>query len=391
MPDSRTALGVPRQMKLYREGLAGNPPTLPIAASEWEAQAMRLLSPQAGAYLGGAGREDTMAANLEAFDHWRICPRMMTDISTRDLSTNLWGLPLRAPVLLAPIGLQELYHRDAEIATARAAAQASVPFILSCQSSRSIEQVAAVAGDTPQFFQLYWSQSAEFTESLVHRAENANYAAIVLTADTKMLGWRERDLALGHNPFLEGKGIANYLSDPVFQQLAKKSGASTEAANVETFLKVFSKPALRWEDLAWLRKLTRLPIVLKGIQHPADAQLAIEHGMDGLIVSNHGGRQVDGGVATLDMLPAIADTVARRIPVGIDSGIRNGADAFKALALGADFVCLGRPYIHALAVAGESGVREFIENFLCDLELTLALSGRTRWSEVTAEMCVKPA
>ena len=375
-------------MEIYRAGLAGNPPATPISARHWEKQAGALLSPPARNYLGGAGREETMRANLQAFKKWRISPRMLTDVSTRHLSTSLWGLALRSPLLLAPIGLQELYHPEAELATARAAATTRTPLVLSCQSSRSIEEVAAASGDATRFFQLYWSRSPELTASLATRAEAAGYAGIVLTVDTKMLGWRERDLALGHNPFLEGRGIANYTSDPVFQSLAAKHPGPAAEAAVETFLGVFSNPALAWKDLAWLRQQTRLPIVLKGIQRADDALRAVDAGVEGLIVSNHGGRQVDGGIATLDVLPAIAAAVDGRLPVGLDSGIRSGADAFKALALGADFVCLGRPYIHGLTVAGEAGVADVVENFLCELELTMALSGCREWSEVDPGMVV---
>ncbi len=377
-----TVLALEHQMRLYRE----DPPRWPVAAAEWERRACAVLDARAWAYLGGAGREETMAENLAAFRRWRIRPRMLTDISTPAPEARLFGLRAPAPVVLAPIGLQELYHPEAELASARAAAAAGLPFVQSCQASRSIEEVAAAAPEGGRLFQLYWSRERALTASLVARAEAAGHAAIVLTVDTKMLGWRERDLGLGHNPFLEGKGLANLASDPVFRELAGPDAGP--ARIVETFLRVFGDPALAWEDLAWLRGLTRLPILVKGVQHPDDARRAIDCGVEGVVVSNHGGRQVDGGIASLEALPEIAAAAGGALEIGFDSGVRSGADAFKALALGADFVALGRPWIHGLAVGGEAGVRRVLENFLCELRLTLALSGCRTWEEITPGLCV---
>ena len=307
-------------------------------------------------------------------------------------------------------------HRDADVAVARAAAAEGIPFIFSNQASRPMEETARAMGDAPRWFQLYWSTSNELVESLVSRAERCGCSAIVLTLDTTMLGWRIRDLDLAYLPFLRGKGIAQYTSDPVFvealqetlRQESPPSGRITlsaigtllaqagsypgsRLANVRSglaraavrrFVETYSRPSLSWDDLAFLRERTRLPILLKGILHPADALAAIEHGMDGLVVSNHGGRQVDGAIATMDALPAIVDAVAGRVPVIVDSGVRSGADVFRALAVGAAAVGLGRPYVWGLAAGGEDGVREVIRNLRADFDLTMGLAGVSSASDI---------
>jgi lactate 2-monooxygenase len=278
-------------------------------------------------------------------------------------------------------------------------------------------------GPSPRWFQLYWSTSNELVESLVGRAEACGCEAIVVTLDTTMLGWRARDLALGYLPFLRGMGIAQYTSDPVFQHLIEERAVGGGAPNprpnlaalgtliqlvrrypdrfwpalrsgkarraVERFVQIYSRPSLTWDDLPFLRERTRLPIVLKGILHPDDALRAIDSGMDGILVSNHGGRQVDGAIATIDALPGIVDAVDGRLPVLLDSGIRGGADVFKALALGAAAVCIGRPYLWGLAVAGEAGVREVIRNLIADFDLTMGLAGCRSIAEVGPETLVR--
>jgi isopentenyl diphosphate isomerase/L-lactate dehydrogenase-like FMN-dependent dehydrogenase len=342
---------------------------------------------------------------------------MLRGPATRDLGVELFGRTLPAPLLLAPIGVLEMAHRDGDVAVARAAAAEGVPMIVSSQASRSLEECAAAIGDAPRWFQLYMSTSDELVRSFVSRAERAGCEAIVVTLDTTMLGWRLRDLDLGYLPFLAGKGIAQYVTDPVFQRLVDDApppergpltpgavGALWRLARaypgstwanlrsprprqaVRTFLDVFARPSLNWHDLAIVRDATTLPILLKGILHPDDARRALDEGVDALVVSNHGGRQVDGSVGSLDALPAIVEAVGGRCPILLDSGIRGGADVFKALALGATAVLIGRPYCYGLAVAGESGVREVIQNFIADLDLTLGLAGCASLAEIDGEL-----
>jgi isopentenyl diphosphate isomerase/L-lactate dehydrogenase-like FMN-dependent dehydrogenase len=385
------------------------------------------MSSEAYAYVAaGAGAERTVAANRAAFDRWRIVPRMLRDASDRSLETELFGRRLPAPVLLAPIGVLELAHPDADLAVARAAASQGVPMVFSNQASHPMEELAAAMGDAPRWFQLYWSTSNELVESLVARAEACGCEAIVVTLDTTLLGWRPRDLDAAYLPFLRGKGIAQYTSDPVFRRMLEADdgdesgperspqinlsalrtliqltsaypdrflralGSGRARAAVERFVSIYSRPSLTWDDLPFLRERTSLPILLKGILHRDDAERALDHGIDGIVVSNHGGRQVDGAIATLEALPEVLEAVDGRAPVLLDSGIRGGADAFKALALGATAVLLGRPYVYGLAVAGEAGVREVIQNVVAELDLTLGLTGVTEAADVGREAIRSP-
>lgn len=368
--------GVERQFQIYLEGRQGKRPTVPVAFEALEQQANAHLGPEARGYVAdSAGSQDTLRANLAAFRRWRIVPRVLRDVARRDLSVKLFSTSLPAPVLLAPIGAQSIVHPQAEVAVARAAASLNVPFVLSTASSRSIEEVARAAGNATRWFQLYWSKDPQLNASLVQRAERAGYSALVVTLDAAILGWRPQDLQQAYQPFAQQEGLANYFSDPVFRQALTQAPEENPQAAITHFISIFSNPALTWENLAFLRQHTRLPILLKGIMHPADALKAIEYQMDGIIVSNHGGRQVDGARAALDALADIAPAVQGRLPLLFDSGIRGGADAFKALALGAHAVLLGRPYLWGLALGGEQGVREVVLNFLAELDLTLALSG----------------
>jgi len=362
-------------MQVYWQGRDQGAPALPVSLDALQERARAALTPEAFAYIGGAGNEETMAANRADFSHWRIVPRMLTDISVRSLVSTIHGQSAAAPFVVAPIGLHELYCAEGELAAARAAAARKIPFTLSCQSSRTIEEVARVMGDAPRFFQLYWSRNRELTLSFLRRAEAAGYSAIVVTLDTRLLGWRPRDLDLGHNPFLLGKGIANYTSDPVFRAALARPPEEDQAAAVRCFLTVFNDLKITWDDLAWLRNATKLPITLKGILHPDDARRAVASGVEGLIVSNHGGRQVDGSISAISALPGIVDAVGGKIEIGLDSGIRSGADAVKALALGANYVGLGRPCVYGLAAAGEAGVGWVLDNFGAELDLTMALAG----------------
>lgn len=369
-------LGLQRQFEIYQLGLADKKLSIPVPIAELERKAMEILSRQAYDYVAGsAAGERTARANIEAFDRWRIVPRMLRDVSQRDLSVELFGTTLPVPVLLGPVGVQEIIRGEAEVATARAAASVGMPFVLSTVSSRTIEQVGEASGASPHWFQLYWGKDHELTCSMLQRAEKAGFSALVVTLDTSMLGWRERDLAHHYLPFLQGHGLANYFTDPVFCSRLTKPPHSDAAAAIKLWASIFSNTALTWDDLTWLRKQTPMPIVLKGILHPDDARAAVDKGVEGIIVSNHGGRQVDGAIAALDALPGVVDAVQQKIPVLFDSGVRYGSDAVKAIALGARAVLLGRLYVWGLAVAGEQGVRDVAQNFIADLDLALGLSG----------------
>ena len=399
-----------RQTAIYLRGVAGRRPVVPIDPAALEKRAREVMSAEAFAYVaGGAGSEATMRANCDAFDRHRLTPRVLRNVETRDLSTTLFGRALPAPILVAPVGVLEMAHPDADVAVARAAASLGVPMIFSNQASVAMETCAFDMGASPRWFQLYWSKSDALVENFVHRAEACGCDAIVLTLDTTMLGWRPRDLDLGSLPFLAGKGIAQYTSDPVFRALLAEPLESAPAARaavtlssmraligaarrypgstlsalrsgqarraVQRFVATYSRPSLEWKDLATLRRMTKLPILLKGVLHPEDACRALDSGMNGVIVSNHGGRQVDHSIAALDALAPIVRALDGKAPVLFDSGIRSGSDALVALALGADAVCIGRPYVYGLAIAGEEGVREVLQNIIAELDLTLGLLG----------------
>ena len=421
--DPFTNAGQRRQRAIFLDGLAGHAPAVPAAYGRLEAAARRAMTPEAFAYVaGGAGEERTMAANRAAFGRHRIVPRVLRGAHPRDLSSSLFGLQLPAPLLLAPIGVLEMAHPEADLAVARAAAALGVPFVFSSQASVPMEETAAamdaVRPGAPRLFQLYWSTDDALVRSFVHRAKLCGCAAIVLTLDTTLLGWRPRDLDLASLPFLHGKGIAQYTSDPVFMakldeplpdpparppvrlstlragigQARRVPGSAlsnlasgTARKAVQRFVATYSRPALGWDDLAFLRGLTDLPIVLKGVLHPDDARRALDAGVDGLVVSNHGGRQVDNAVGALDALPGVVEAVGGQVPVLFDSGVRGGADVFVARALGAAAVLLGRPYVYGLALDGEAGVRTVVENVVAELDLTMGLAGCATLAEVGPE------
>jgi len=374
------------QYEIYLRGMAGELPDLPVFPEGLEERAREAMAPEAFGYVAaGAGSEATVRANREAFERWRIVPRMLRNVGERDLSTEILGTELAAPVMLAPVGVQSIIHPEAELAVARAAAQEGVAMCLSTASSHTIEDVAGALESTPRWFQLYWPSDRELAASLLARAEAAGYTAVVVTLDTWLLAWRPRDLERAYLPFLQGEGLANYFSDPVFRAALEQPPEEGLQAAVGHWISVFSDPTVTWEDLTFLRENTNLPIVLKGILHPDDARLAVDHGMDGVLVSNHGGRQVDGAIAALDALPTVVDAVPEDFPVLFDSGVRSAADAMKAIALGARAVLLGRPYLWGLGIAGEDGVRQVLRGFLAELDLTLALSGHTSFGEVGRE------
>jgi isopentenyl diphosphate isomerase/L-lactate dehydrogenase-like FMN-dependent dehydrogenase len=371
--------------EIYAKGMfADERPTLPLAWAELEAHAAEQLDDRAIAYVyGGAGSEETMRANLEAFRRWRVVPRVLRDVSTRDLGTTILGTEMPAPVLLAPIGVQKMLHPEGELATARAAAELGLPLVVSTASSTPMEEIAEAAGpEAPRWYQLYWPSQRELAESLVRRAEAAGHRA---------LGWKPRDLQQAYLPFLEGIGIAQYLSDPVFRSGLEKPPEEDIGAAVGHFLAVFANPALTWDDLDWLQGTTSLPIVIKGILHPDDAREARERGAAGVVISNHGGRQIDGAIATLDALPEIAEAVGGELAILLDSGVRSGADVFRALALGADAVMVGRPYLWGLALEGQAGVGTVLRCILAELDLTLALSGYTSPEQLDRTALVGPS
>ena len=360
---------------------------LPISFEDWEQKARELVPVGPFDYTyGGSGAEETVAANRAAFSRWAIVPRMLRDVTERSMEVTFLGQRFKTPVFLAPVGMQAISHPEGELATARAAAAAGVPLVVSTVSSYSLEQIAEVMGDAPRWFQLYWSTDREVSASMVRRAEAAGYSAIVLTVDTIMLGWKRRDFRNGYSPLREGKGMANYITDPVF--CSRLSEVTPENA-IEEILRTIYTPALNWNDIAYLREHTKLPILVKGILHPEDAKLALEHEVDGIIVSNHGGRQMDGAISSLEALPAIAEVVDGRIPLLLDSGVRTGADVVKAIALGANAVLIGRPFVYGLAVAGEKGVASVIDTLLNELDVAMALSGSTSVADLNRSILIR--
>jgi len=371
------------QYEIYGRGLAGETPSQSVAIAGLEERAREVLSASAFGYVaGGAGMERTLRANVEAFASWQIVPRMLRDVSLRDLSVTVLGTQMPAPLLLAPVGVQSIVHREGELAAARGAAAQGLPFIFSTAASHTFEQVAEAMGDASRWYQLYWPKERDLAASFLRRASDAGYGAVVVTLDTWLLGWRPRDLQNAYLPFLHGEGVANYFSDPVFRAALAQPPEEEPAAAIGHWAYQFANPSVTWEDVAWLREQTQLPILLKGIVHADDARLAREAGVEGIVVSNHGGRQVDGSLPAIDALPSVREAVGSEMTVLFDSGIRSGADILKALALGADAVCVGRPYVWGLALEGQRGVEQVLRALLAELDLTMALSGHTHVAEV---------
>jgi lactate 2-monooxygenase len=359
----------------------------PISPEDWEARAREKLERGPFDYVaGGAGSEATVRANRDAFERCRLRPRMLTGNPERELSVEVLGLRSPAPFLLAPVGVLSIVHPDAELAVARASRATGVPMILSSAASTPLEDVAAELGDAQRWFQLYWWGDRELAGSLVDRAGAAGYGAIVVTLDTLTLGWRDRDLRNGYLPFLGGEGLAQFFSDPLFRERLELPPEEDIQTASLLALAAFPNLALTWADLEWLRARTDLPILLKGVLTAEDARLALDHGVDGIVVSNHGGRQVDGAVASLDALVEVRDEVGSKAAVLMDSGIRRGADVLKALALGADAVLLGRLYVYGLAVGGAAGVEAVIRQLAAELDLTLALAGGRSVRELERSM-----
>jgi lactate 2-monooxygenase len=392
--------------------------------SQWEAAAKAAIPLPNFLYVfGSASGERTYAANLSAFDRYRLRPWMLVQATRRDMSVELFGRKYRSPLLVAPIGVQEILHADAEEATARACAAVKVPMILSTAATRSIEQVAAANGDGDRWYQLYWPkpQAEELTASLLGRAKKEGFKVLVVTLDTFMIGWRPNDLDESYLPFAWGQGCQVGFSDPVFQrlyeeeqakdtrtvgekvseiwQILKRPGSIGGAAKVLTHAGVMKKAMFfmsliasghyrDWNDLQTLRKYWDGPIVLKGIQTLEDAHRAIDRGMDGIVVSNHGGRQLDGAISSLDALAEIGGDEKVKtsgLTVLFDSGVRTGSDVLKALALGAKAVLIGRPYVYGLAMGGEEGVRHVLNCLLADTDSSLANLGKKSISEITRD------
>ncbi|MEU8384511.1 lactate 2-monooxygenase [Streptosporangium sp. NPDC048865] len=377
------------QYEIYLNGLAGISPPYSTSVAELERVARERLDPGPYWYVAGsAGTGATERANREAFDRWRIVPRMLRDVPVRDLGVELFGRTYPAPLALAPIGVQSIVHPDGELATARAAASLGIPTVLSTAASHTLEEVAEADG--PRWYQLYWPHDDDVTLSLLDRAAKSGYDTLVVTLDTWTLAWRPHDLDHAYLPFLRGTGLAIPLSDPVFRsKLARPAEEDLDAAILQ-WVPMFNGRPHTWDRLSLLRDNWDGPIVLKGIQHVDDALRAADAGMDGVVVSNHGGRQIDGATASLDALPVIAAAVGDRMTVLFDSGVRTGSDIFKALALGARAVLLGRPYVWGLAAGGEDGVRHVVRSLLAELDLTLGLAGHSRPADLDPSVLEAP-
>ncbi len=378
------------QDEIYLSGLDGIVPALPTDLAALETAARARLSPQAHGYIAGsAGSGDTARENTQAFRRWRIVPRMLTDVSAPSYASTVLGAPLAVPMLLAPVGVLRITHPDGELAVARAAAALGVPMVLSNASSTSMEDVAAASSGGQRWFQLYWPRDRSVAASFMTRAKAAGYSVLVITLDTRLLAWRPRDLDHAYLPFLRGIGVQNYLTDPAFKAGLADTVEADPGGAILHWTQIFGNPSLTWDDLPFAREHWDGPIVLKGIQSAADARRAADAGVDGIIVSNHGGRQVDGAVGSLETLPGIAAAVGSQLTVLFDSGIRGGSDMLKALALGARAVLIGRPYAYGLGMAGEAGVRHVLRTLRAEFELTMRLSGYARLDELGPHSLVR--
>ncbi|MFC6011186.1 alpha-hydroxy-acid oxidizing protein [Nocardia lasii] len=362
------------QNEIYLAALGGIQPEFPMDFATLERKATAALPDSLLNYIaGGAGDELTQRRNAEAFADWGLVPRMLVGATERDLTVTAFGHTFASPLFLAPVGVIGLVGEQGhgDIAVARASAQTGVPAMYSTLMEDPLEEVRPHAGDTPSFFQLYTPKNRELAESLVRRAEAAGYAGITVTLDTWVPGWRPRDLASGNFPQLRGHVLKNYTSDPVFQRMV---GSDDPKMIVLHWISTFGN-SLTWDDLTWLRSLTDLPLILKGISHPEDARKAIDFGADGIYCSNHGGRQANGGLSALETLPAVVAACDDRVPVLFDSGVRSGADVVKALGLGASMVGLGRPYVYALALGGVRGLVHLLRGYAAEADLLMAVNG----------------
>ncbi len=373
------------QNEIYNAGLKGILPAYPVDFATLEKRAHEALGPSLTNYVaGGCGDEHTQDQNAAAFHHWGMVPRMMVDCTTRDLSIELFGHRYPTPLFMAPIGLngEATQDRHGDMAAARASALTGVPFCASTLANDPLEDVKAACGDTPAWFQLYTPRNKELATSLIRRAEDAGYKALVVTLDTWVTGWRPRDLNASNFPQLRGKVLQNYFTDPVFRSLLAKPPEEDPAAAIFTWAATFGQ-VLTWDDMAWFKSVTKLPIVLKGICHPDDARRAVDSGADAVYCSNHGGRQANGGIATIDLLEDVVKA-AGDTPVLFDSGVRSGTDAVKALAMGARAVGVGRPYTYGLALGGAEGAAWVLRSILAEADLLMAVNGYPTLADVRA-------
>ncbi|CCD54848.1 hypothetical protein ACHAPC_004990 [Botrytis cinerea] len=369
--------------QLPSDGMFANTvPTVTTDPNKLEDQARSKLAPTSYNYVaGGAGERATMDANRLAFRQWKMVPRMLRPTTKRDLRVNLFGQEYDSPILMAPVGVQQIFHEDKETGLSEVCAEIGVPYILSTASSSSIEEVAESNGPNGhRWYQLYWPQDDEITLSLLKRAKDSGYKVLVVTLDTWALAWRPADLDGGYVPFMKGVGDKTGFTDPVFRRkFNEKYNATPEEklfeASREWVGDVFSGAAHTWDQIKLLKDNWDGPIVLKGIQHPDDALEAVNAGVDGIIVSNHGGRQLDGAVGSLEMLPEIVDAVGDKLTVLFDSGIRTGVDVIKALSLGAKAVLVGRPAIYGLAIGGKQGAKQVLQGILADVDQSMGLAG----------------
>ncbi|CAN8099501.1 unnamed protein product [Discula destructiva] len=371
------------QVELYKNGaLLDEPPVVTTNPNKLEQQAREAMPSGPFGYIyGGAGEGATMDANRLAFRQWKVIPRFLRPTIPRDLSITLFGQTYASPVIMAPVGVMGAYHKDRELGVASACAELGVPMVLSTASTSTIEEVAGASGaGSPRWFQLYWPQDNEFTASILNRAKKNGYTVLVVTLDAFSLSWRPHDLDGGFLPFIKGQGVQIGFSDPVFRRkFAEASDGDTPEDNPllaaqAVIAESFSGHPHRWEDLETLRKYWDGPIVLKGVLSVEDARLALQYGMDGIVVSNHGGRQMDGAVPSLEMLPEIVDAVGGQMTVLFDSGVRTGVDIMKALCLGAKAVLVGRPVIYGLGIRGKEGAKHVLAGLLADLDQSMGLS-----------------
>ncbi|MCJ0892395.1 alpha-hydroxy-acid oxidizing protein [Rhodococcus sp. ARC_M5] len=384
MTEARPSNFSDHQLGIYAAGMfAQQTPPITTNLARLEDQAAEKLSPEALGYIvASAGSGSTARANRAAFDRWAITPRMLRSSAARTHACTVLGTEMPAPLLIAPVGIQTLAHPEGELATVRAAAELGVPYIHSTQASHSFEQIAEAGGDAPRWYQLYWPTDESVLLSFLQRAKDSGFTALVLTLDTTLLGWRPADLDRGYLPFLANLGIENYLTDPAFQAGLAQPVEENPVAAAMHWAQMFPNPGLSWKNLAFLREHWDGPIVLKGICTVGDAREAAAHGVDGIVVSNHGGRQIDGARASLDALPSIVEAVGDELTILFDSGVRTGADMAKALALGADAVLLGRPFLYGLALGGQEGVAHVLRCLLAEFDLVTSLSGHTGAGEL---------
>jgi len=373
----------------WRELLERREARWPVAIEDWERAAHHALEPGPRDYVfGGAGAGSTRDANVEAFANWRLSPHVLATPSARDLSVTMLGHSFPTPIFLAPVGVLTAVHPEGDLAAAAAARDLGMTYIVSTAGSEPMESVVGTATGLSAWYQLYWINSRELTESLVRRASAAGCSALVLTVDTPMLGWRERDLTNRYSPFSDGHGIGQFVSDPTFRSWLNFDPDRDPGRAGREMMRLFVNPGLSWADLSWLRELTDLPILLKGVLRADDAKRAVEAGASGVIVSNHGGRQIDGSIAALDALAPVRDAVGEGFPLLLDGGIRRGSDVIKAVALGADAVLVGRPYVYGLSVGGRDGVHEVLSNLLAEVDSVLALCGYASLAEIDRDAVI---